>query len=207
MPCLRIAVFAQSTSAAHVVFDDLTDGSQQTGHVTAAEPVASLRVKYGLQLLGDKTDIAATAKHCAYHSRESDCPCVMLKVAGVDENLKWTSAFERRPRYNLLDVVDRDINCVVAGWPLEFVSLAGQHRLSLQRLRHVDDALAIMTGTDVRGGTRLSPRRLAFEIGRSRRQLCLSFELHSGTRTRWDRGGVRCRFAHRGMGPWPANIR
>src|SRR5438552_19211376 len=82
----------QEARADHVRLDDLADRGKQTWHVAPRDPMAALRVEYGLQLFGDEGDIAAAPEHGADHARQRHRPGVMLEVTRVHEDLEGAAA-------------------------------------------------------------------------------------------------------------------
>ena len=58
----------------------------------------------------------------------------MLHILGIDEH------FERHPAAVADDIVDGDVDGMIAVGPANLVGLAGQRLRALQGLRHVDDA-------------------------------------------------------------------
>ena len=59
-----------------------------------------------------------------------------------------------------LDVVDGDVHGVIAAGPAQLVGVAGEHRLALERLGHVDD-LSLAIGKEQSGKERrVDGRRL-----------------------------------------------
>ena len=104
----------------HVAFDDRADRGDEGGDITSLAPMPAARVEHGLQLFRDESDVAAATEHGADHARQGDHPRVMLHVLGVQENFKGA------PFPILLDVIDRDIESVLALRPPQFVGGADE---------------------------------------------------------------------------------
>src|SRR5438477_377144 len=117
----------------HVLLDHVANRGEQRGDVFAFHPCAAARVEHRLHLLDDKGDIAAAAEHGADHAGQRHGPGEMLHVLRVDEDL------ERAAAAILNDVVQRDVERVLAVGPAYLVGLPGQGLRPRQRLRHVND--------------------------------------------------------------------
>src|SRR5947207_3146437 len=157
---LRPARRGQKAGADHVGLDDATDSGEQARYIAPAHPLTTLGVEHGLELLDDEGDVAAAAEDGADHTRQRYGPGVVLEVLGVDEDLEGTPP-DRRPAPGrarrghasgmiALDVVDGDVHGVIAAGPAQLVGVAGEHRLALERLGHVDD-LSLAIGKDQSG--------------------------------------------------------
>ena len=129
MPALR----RDKADLDHVLLDDIANRGEQRGHVFAFHPGAAARIEYRLHLLDDKGHIAAAAEHGADHAGQRHGPGEMLHVLRVDEDL------ERAAAAILDDVVQGDVEGVLAVRPADLVGLAGKRLGARQRLRHVND--------------------------------------------------------------------
>ena len=104
-------------------FYDVADAGEQARNIATTDEAPPLRIKDGFQFFGDERDVAAAAEDSTDHARESDGPSVVLEIARVDENLERPLAW-RAPGIAALhlDIVDRDVERMVAIWPAQFVS-------------------------------------------------------------------------------------
>src|ERR1041384_1192080 len=80
-----------------------------------------------LHLLDDKGDIATAAEHGADHAGQRDGPGEVLHVLRVDEDLEGATPAV------LDDVVQRDVEGVLAVGPADLVGLAGERLGARQR--------------------------------------------------------------------------
>src|SRR6056297_2958239 len=96
----------------------------------------------------DFKPIPSPSEHGRDHPGQRHRPGEMLHVLGVDEDLEGPTVAMQD------DIVDRDVERVVAVGPLELVGMPLQRLRAVQRLGHVDD---VAVATREKG---LRPRRL-----------------------------------------------
>src|SRR3954453_14521152 len=113
-----------------MLLDDIADRGQQTWDVASLHPAPAFRIEYRLEFLGDERNVPTASEYGTDHSRQGDRPGVVLEVLRVDEDL------ERPPPPVAHDVVDRDVECMRACWPLDLVGDALERRVAFKRLRH-----------------------------------------------------------------------
>ena len=130
-----------------VFLDDVTQfGDDRRHKFPAGLPVAAARIEYGLELIDEKSHVAAFAKHGRDDPRQSHDPLVVVEVFRIDEN------FERPPLLELGtfvqdDVVDRDVHRMIRHRCLDLVGGADQHFRPLQLFVHANDFGAIAATT------------------------------------------------------------
>ena len=108
------------------------DRGEQARNIAPAHPLPAARIEHGLQFLDDEGHIAAAPENRADHPGQRHRPGVMLQILGVDENLE-------RPAPPVLNqIVDGDIDRVIAVRPFQLVGIARQHLIAFERLRHID---------------------------------------------------------------------
>ena len=78
-------------------------------------------IKYGLQFLDYKGNIAATPEHRRHHPRQCYSPRIMLCILGIDENLKRPDA----PRF-IQNIIQCDVDSVIAFRPLKLIGTPRQ---------------------------------------------------------------------------------
>src|SRR6516225_11795245 len=108
MRCDRRVGHWQEPGVDHMALEDLADRGHQRRHIAALGPLAATWIEHLLQLVGDKGYIPAAPEDGADHAGECDDPRIVFEVLRVDEDL------ERAPYPAGLDIVDRDIECVLA---------------------------------------------------------------------------------------------
>src|SRR5260370_10024885 len=82
--------------------------------------MADTRIEPLLQLIGDERHIAAAPEDGADHAGERHDPRIMLEVLRVYEDLEWA------PYAVMFDIVDRDVEGVLALRPAQLVRRAGE---------------------------------------------------------------------------------
>src|SRR5260370_9405931 len=82
--------------------------------------MADTRIEPLLQLIGDERHIAAAPEDGADHAGERHDPRIMLEVLRVYEDLEWA------PYAVMFDIVDRDVEGVLAVRPAQLVRRAGE---------------------------------------------------------------------------------
>ena len=120
MPCDRRDGYCQEPGVDHVALEDLADRGNQRRHITAVSPLAATRIEDLLQLVCYKRHIPAAPQDGADHAGERQDPRIVLQVLRVDEDL------ERSPFAVCLDIVDGDVEGVLAIRPAQLVGGAGE---------------------------------------------------------------------------------
>ena len=118
--CDRRVGYCQEPGVDHVALEDLADRGNERRHIAAIGPLAATRIEHLLQLVCYKRHIPAAPQDGADHAGECDDPRIVFEVLRVDEDL------ERAPYPAGLDIVDRDIECVLAIRPAQLVGGAGE---------------------------------------------------------------------------------
>src|SRR5919109_911172 len=98
--------------------DHFADRSQQTRHIAPTHPLPTLGIEHRLQFVNHEADVTTPPEYSADHARQGHRPGIMLEVSRIDEDL------ERAAAAVVFDVVDRDVDGVVAAGPLELVGEA-----------------------------------------------------------------------------------
>ncbi len=117
--CDRGIGYCQEPGVDHVALEDLTDRGNQRRHIAAVGPLSPTRIEYLLQLVCHKRYIPAAPQDGADHAGERQDPRIVLQVLRVDEDL------ERAPYSVCLDIVDGDVEGVLAIRPAQLVGGAG----------------------------------------------------------------------------------
>ena len=136
--------------------DHVADRRQQRGHIAPSHPLTAPGIEHRLQLVDHERHIAAAPEHRRDHARQRHRPGEVLDIFRVDENLE-------RPHPALIvdDVVERDIQRMIAVRPAHLVGLARQFARPVERPRHVDDG----TGIPLVLGQGLLGRRVERQFG------------------------------------------
>ena len=122
------ALARQEADGDHVALDHPADRGQDRGDIAPLHPCPAAGIEDGLQLLDHEAHVAAAAEDGGNHPRQRDGPGVMLHVLRVDEDLEGT------PPAAIVDVVDGDVDRVLAAGELELVGRAPQRHRTVHRL-------------------------------------------------------------------------
>ena len=117
----------------HVLLQHTTDSREDRRDVFALHPCTTTRVEYSLQLFDNKGHITTATEHSRHHAGQCNGPRKVLHVFGVDEDLERTAVACDH------NVIDGDIDRMLAIRPFDLVGVTFEGGRTVQRLGHVDD--------------------------------------------------------------------